>query len=384
MRNHKESVVTPVERSAADADRAKVDLNQAASLQAPSSEVDDAVPLEQYRLAFERNPQPMWVYDLDSLRLIAVNDAAIAHYGYSRAKFLSMTIRDLRPGDELPSLEENLSAGSHGFERSGGWRHRKKDGTIIDVEIVSHELTFAGRRAGLVLATDVTARRSAENAQRAQLVVAQRLVDSTTIDEAGPKLLDALGSTMGWDAATIWRVDGASEVLRFDTFWSVPTADPGLTAELEHSLRSATFRTRRRLGGPGLADRRAGLRGERPSRRGVSGRRGPEARFASPRGGDPDRRQQWRARGARVLQPHPPPDRRRLAAHADDRQRSARPVPRAQARRAGARLPGAARPADRPAQPRAVPGPLADLARQLAPRAAARWRCCSSTSTTSR
>ena len=219
-----------------------MDLNQAASLQAPSSEVDDAVPLEQYRLAFERNPQPMWVYDLDSLRLIAVNDAAIAHYGYSRAKFLSMTIRDLRPGDELPSLEENLRSGSHGFERSGGWRHRKKDGTIIDVEIVSHELTFAGRRARVVLATDVTARRSAENAQRAQLVVAQRLVDSTTIDEAGPKLLDALGSTMGWDAATIWRVDGTSELLRFDTFWSVPTADPGLTAELEHSLRSATFR----------------------------------------------------------------------------------------------------------------------------------------------
>ncbi|MGZ4217367.1 MAG: sensor domain-containing protein [Solirubrobacteraceae bacterium] len=218
-----------------------MDLNQAASLQAPSSEVDDAVPLEQYRLAFERNPQPMWVYDLDSLRLIAVNDAAIAHYGYSRAKFLSMTIRDLRPGDELPALEENLSSGSHGFERSAGWRHRRHDGTIIDVEIVSHELTFAGRRARVVLATDVTARRTAENVQRAQLVVAQRLVDSTTIDEAGPKLLDALGSTMGWDAATIWRVDGASEVLRFDTFWSVPTADPALTAELEHSLRSATF-----------------------------------------------------------------------------------------------------------------------------------------------
>src|SRR6201999_493720 len=68
----RESVVTPVERSTARVDWPKVDLNQAASLQAPSSEVDDAVPLEQYRLAFERNPQPMWVYDLDSLRLIAV------------------------------------------------------------------------------------------------------------------------------------------------------------------------------------------------------------------------------------------------------------------------------------------------------------------------
>lgn len=152
-----------------------------------------------------------------------------------------MTIRDLRPSEELPALERNLSTGSHGFERSDGWRHRKRDGTIIDVEVVSHELTFAGSRARVVLASDVTARRSAENAQRAQLVVAQRLVDSTTIEEAGPKLLDALGSTMAWDAATIWRVDDATGVLRFDTFWSVPTADPVLTSELEHTLRGVTF-----------------------------------------------------------------------------------------------------------------------------------------------
>jgi diguanylate cyclase (GGDEF)-like protein/PAS domain S-box-containing protein len=346
-----------------------VDLNQAASLQAPSSEVDDAVPLEQYRLAFERNPQPMWVYDPDSLRLIAVNDAAIAHYGYSRAKFLSMTIRDLRPGDEISALEENLRIGSQGFERSGGWRHRKKDGTIIDVEIVSHELTFAGRRARVVLAADVTARRSAENAQHAKLVVAQRLVDSTTIDEAGPKLLDALGSTMGWDAATIWRVNGVSEALRFDTFWSVPTADPALTAELEHSLRSATF---------GRGDGWAGLAWQTGEP--VCEENGPPVEVCA---GPAALRRASLHRAVAI--PIVGSDGvlgvleffNRIRRPIDDGSLRTLTIASAQlgqflerkARRAGARLPGAARPAHRPAQPCAVPGPPADLARQLAPAA---------------
>jgi diguanylate cyclase (GGDEF)-like protein/PAS domain S-box-containing protein len=228
-----------------------MDRHPIANVGPQASEVDDAVPLEQYRLAFERNPQPMWVYDLDTLALIAVNDAAIAHYGYSRAEFLSMTIKDLRPSGELPALDRNLNAGSVGFERSSGWRHRKRDGSIIDVEIVSHELTFAGRHARVVLATDVTARRSSENAQRAQLVVAQRLIDSTTIEEAGPKLLDALGSTMTWDAAAIWRLDDEASKLRFDTLWSVPTADPADTAQLEHALRAV--KPRKGVGWAGMA-----------------------------------------------------------------------------------------------------------------------------------
>ena len=255
----------------------------------------------------------MWVYDLDSLRLIAVNDAAIAHYGYSRAKFLSMTIRDLRPGDELPALEENLRPGSHGFERSGGWRHRKRDGTTHRRRDRLPRADLRRPPCRVVLATDVTARRSAENAQRAQLVVAQRLVDSTTIDEAGPKLLDALGSTMGWDAATIWRVDARPRRCASTRSGRCRPPDPGLDRRARAQPALGDVRARRRLGGPGLAERRARLRGERTPRRGVSGRRGPEARFPASRGRDPDRRQQWRARGARVLQPQPPPDRRRIA-----------------------------------------------------------------------
>ncbi len=104
----------------------------------------------------------MWVYDLESLAFLAVNAAAFALYGYSREEFLAMTIRDIRPPEDLPALEKNLAAAPHGFEESGAWRHRAKDGGIIEVEITSHTLEFDGRRARLVLALDVTERKRAE------------------------------------------------------------------------------------------------------------------------------------------------------------------------------------------------------------------------------
>lgn len=110
-----------------------------------------------YRELFEASPQPMWVYDLKNLSFLAVNDAACAHYGYSRGEFLAMTIADIRPPEELPRLRANLAASDGvGFENAGLWRHRKKDGSLITVEITSHGLRFAGRPARLVMARDVT------------------------------------------------------------------------------------------------------------------------------------------------------------------------------------------------------------------------------------
>ncbi|MDD5585071.1 MAG: PAS domain S-box protein, partial [Candidatus Omnitrophica bacterium] len=119
---------------------------------------------EEYRLLFEDNPHPMWVYDLKTLKFIAVNDAAVSHYGYSRAEFLSMTVKDIRPKEDIPRLLSNIKKvkASGGFDNAGNWRHRKKDGTIIDVEIVSHVITFAGRAAELVLASDITERKKVE------------------------------------------------------------------------------------------------------------------------------------------------------------------------------------------------------------------------------
>jgi len=113
---------------------------------------------EHYRLLFEANPHPMWVYDLETLAFLAVNEAAVQHYGYSRKEFLSTTIKDIRPAEEINRLPASVAHVSEGLDRAGVWKHRKKDGTLIDVEIVSHPITFAARRAELVLATDITQR----------------------------------------------------------------------------------------------------------------------------------------------------------------------------------------------------------------------------------
>ncbi|MEG4279301.1 PAS domain S-box protein [Microcoleus sp. MON1_C1] len=117
---------------------------------------------ERYRLLFKNNPHPMWVYDLETLEFIAVNQAAVQHYGYTRDEFLNMTVADIRPPQELPRLLENISQVDAGIEFAGVWQHQKKDGTIIDVEITSYALVFDSRNAELVLAHDVTDRLQAE------------------------------------------------------------------------------------------------------------------------------------------------------------------------------------------------------------------------------
>jgi two-component system, cell cycle sensor histidine kinase and response regulator CckA len=120
-----------------------------------------------YRYLFENNPMVMWVFDLEDLAFLAVNDAAIAHYGYSREEFLSMTIKDIRPEADIPALVQEAAAKDQALKSVGIWRHRKKDGTIIDVEVVSHALWFKGKEARLVLSTDITERTTAEMERQA-------------------------------------------------------------------------------------------------------------------------------------------------------------------------------------------------------------------------
>ncbi|MDQ1636792.1 MAG: two-component system, cell cycle sensor histidine kinase and response regulator CckA [Pyrinomonadaceae bacterium] len=133
---------------------------------------------ERYRLLFESNPQPMWVYDVETLAFLAVNKSAVRHYGYSREEFLSMTIADIRPAEDLPFLYESVAQSFDGLDRAGEWRHLKRDGSIIEVEITSHALVFADRRAELILANDITERNRLEAAllsSEAQLRQSQKL-----------------------------------------------------------------------------------------------------------------------------------------------------------------------------------------------------------------
>ena len=144
-----------------------------------SAEAEVRESEEKYRLLFENNPLPMWVYDPETLAFLAVNDAAIDHYGYSREEFLSITIKDIRPPEDVPRLLEKLAAPVDGIDRAGFWRHTKKDGTVIDVEITSHRIEFVGRPADLVLATDVTERLRAERALQDNETLLRTFVEHT-------------------------------------------------------------------------------------------------------------------------------------------------------------------------------------------------------------
>lgn len=117
-----------------------------------------------YRQLFENNPQPMWVFDLETLQFLAVNPAAIVKYGYSEAEFLAMTIADIRPPQDIPRLLEHVRQVTEGLDDAGIWQHQLKDGSVITVEIIAHTLEFSGQRAKLVLANDITERKLAEEA----------------------------------------------------------------------------------------------------------------------------------------------------------------------------------------------------------------------------
>lgn len=122
-----------------------------------------------FRLLFASNPLPMWVYDTTTLRFLEVNEAAVSHYGYSRDEFLSMRITDIRPPEDVPRFHEVLTGlrtqPDDAIRRHVGmWRHRLKDGRIRNVDITSHFLDFAGQRAALVVALDVTELKQAEAA----------------------------------------------------------------------------------------------------------------------------------------------------------------------------------------------------------------------------
>jgi PAS domain S-box-containing protein len=119
---------------------------------------------ERYRLLFDTNPLPCWVFDRETLQILAVNDAAVSHYGYSHEEFLRLSIRDLRPPEDVPRFVEQVRLAPTGPHSAGTWRHRKRDGTIIQVELSAHGLTYANRPAELVVVNDITDRLTAEQA----------------------------------------------------------------------------------------------------------------------------------------------------------------------------------------------------------------------------
>jgi len=106
-----------------------------------------------YRQIFTEHPLVMWVYDVETLQILDANDAAVKLYGYSYSEFTCMSLRDIRPAEDIPKFLELTRELPH-FDRSGPWRHRKHDGMVIQVLITSHAITFGPHNARLVIVED--------------------------------------------------------------------------------------------------------------------------------------------------------------------------------------------------------------------------------------
>src|SRR5829696_7160751 len=121
---------------------------------------------ERYKLLFESTPQPIWVYNEETLHFLAVNEAATRTYGYTRDEFLSITINDIRPQEDIPTLMIKNAADPNELVISSPWRHRTKDGKTIYVEMSSHPVVFDGKNSRLVIVNDVTERKLLDEKQQ--------------------------------------------------------------------------------------------------------------------------------------------------------------------------------------------------------------------------
>ncbi len=218
--------------------------------------LDDAA----YDALFRRNPQPMFVADVRRDRMLDVNEAALAHYGYDRAEFLRLGPSKIRPPEDRERfrshVEEERSRRQaevrpRGLLRHGVWRHVRKDGSVILVEPVTQDVEFEGRRAVMVLVNDVTDRHAVEEALRVTGQTLEAVVDASPLALV---LLDAEGRVQLWNAAAERMFGWAAEEVLGERS---PLLDADATPDYERirsrvrkgeKLARVTVRRRRRDG----------------------------------------------------------------------------------------------------------------------------------------
>jgi len=221
----------------------------------------------QYRLIFDENPIPMWVFDHETLAFLEVNDAAVKSYGYSRDEFLAMRLKDIRVSDDMPALLEYLhrltpvagcrcgvcpgapavaASPSGGSQPAGGpaqagnkmgfagvWQHRKKDGSIIDVELKWSPIVFRGRAASLTMAIDVTERKRVEHRDAAFAKLGQKLSSSTSPADAARIIGEVADDLFQWDSLTLDLCSAEGD--RITSLLTVDTDREGRRFEVEAS-----------------------------------------------------------------------------------------------------------------------------------------------------
>ncbi len=163
---------------------------------------------------FHQTPQPLVVLDYESLRLIAVNQTALEAYGYSEAEFKGMSVVELAAAEQREAWTEALRAAKQSPDLEPHWRHRKKDGTLMEVEIVLRNLCYRGHPSGLLLCADITERRRTELQTTAFSELSRRLSAARTPKDAARIIMAAAEVLFGWDACVFELCAGDGTKLR--------------------------------------------------------------------------------------------------------------------------------------------------------------------------
>ncbi|TAK56581.1 MAG: PAS domain S-box protein [Gammaproteobacteria bacterium] len=202
---------------------------------------------------FRRHPQPMWIYDTGTLRFLDVNEAAVDRYGYARDEFLAMTIADIRPAEDVPDLQQAVAGAREDGERGGVWRHRRRDGGVLMVEIASIALRYDGRDARLVLATDVTRshvlqerlRASNQCYERQQRALAELMRgrlwqydDETSLRE----ITATAARVLEVGRASIWRLNAERDAIVLQDLFDAATAGHSTGTTIPGTTAPAYFR----------------------------------------------------------------------------------------------------------------------------------------------
>lgn len=193
---------------------------------------------EHCRLLFDANPSPMWICDEETLAFLAVNEAAVRQYGYSRDEYAKMTLKDIRPVADVPMLLKAVKEQRGRLVEKGGlWRHRKKDGSMIYADVTLSSVNFDGRAARLLLAHDVTEHLRVEGALlQSQRRLASLLAStpaviyscSPTPPYAATYMADSIRSVLGYEP---------QEFLTDANFWATnihPEDAPRVFADLQN------------------------------------------------------------------------------------------------------------------------------------------------------
>lgn len=168
-----------------------------------------------YRQLFEGNPVPMWVFDTHTLRFLAVNDAAIHEYGWSRPEFLSLSLLDIRPPEDRPAILDKLAhitATPGGLDVAGVWRHRRRDGTPLDAEVTTHAINFDGREARVSLAINVTERTRHER-RLERLSALTAALSAALVPREVAKVVSQYATSAGADVAAVAAFSAADQTV---------------------------------------------------------------------------------------------------------------------------------------------------------------------------